>query len=206
MKKWLISLSCLAVIGTLAGCGNNAVGPEAGPHTQNAGYQQPNQLAGGYRTNMQHYNNYTQRNDVYNYRNGFTAQGFNQQLAQQIAQAADSVPGVENATAIVYGNDCVIGVQPRVNAADMRQRQVVERQVQAAARSVAPNCNIRVTSDGSMWTRIQNLDTSLQNGLNGTANALTTGPRTVTGNLANAANDFALLMRDLGRTVTAPFR
>ncbi|MFY0545228.1 YhcN/YlaJ family sporulation lipoprotein [Brevibacillus sp. H7] len=204
MKKWLYSFSCLAIIGALTGCGNNAVGPRAGLHTQNAGYQQPNQNPSSYRANMHHYNNYTQRYDVYNYRNGFTAQGFNQQLAERIARAADSVPGVDHATAIVYGNDCVVGANTRMNT--LQQRQVIERQIHSAVRSVAPNCNIRVTTDGSMFTRIQKMDMSIRNGLNGTNNAITSGPTTVPENLANVATDFAALVRDMGRTITAPFR
>jgi hypothetical protein len=204
MKKWLYSFSCLALVGALTGCGNYSMGPKAGPHTQNAGYQQPNQIPSSYQANMHHYNNYTQRYDVYNYRNGFTAQGFNQQLADRIAQAADSVPGVDRAEAVVYGNDCIVGVQTRMT--NLQQRQVVERQVHTAVRSVAPNCKIRVTTDGGMITRIRNMNTSIRNGLTNTTNSVTSGPTTVTGNLKNAANDFAALVRDLGRTVTAPFR
>jgi YhcN/YlaJ family sporulation lipoprotein len=187
MKKLLFSVASLALVSALSACNPNAaVGPERGPHTQNT--VQPSAY------------------NAYNYRNGFTAQGFNQQLAERIARAADSVPGVDRATAVVSGNDAVVGVDTRLNAGDLQRRQVVERQVHAAVRAVAPNLNIRVTSDAAMLVRIRNLSDAIRGGMANTMNAVTTGPNTVAGNLTNAANDFAALLRDLGRTVTAPFR
>jgi hypothetical protein len=201
MKKLLFSVACLTVVSALSACNPNAsLGPERGPHTQNT--VQPST----YDARMHHYNNYTQRYDVYNFRNGFNAQGFNQQLAERIARAADSVPGVDRATAVVYGNDAVVGVQTRINGTDLQRRQVVEQKVHAAVRAVAPNLNIRVTSDGAMLTRIRNVDDAVRNGMNNTMNAVTSGPTNVAGNLTNAANDFTALLRDLGRTITAPFR
>jgi hypothetical protein len=140
------------------------------------------------------------------YTDHYGTSGFNRQLADRIARAADSVPGVVQATALVRGNDVVVGVQTRMNAANRTQRQVVERQVHSAVRAIAPNYNIRVTSDSAMLTRIRNLDATLRGDTRGAANGITTGPTTVAGNIANAGRDFTALLRDVGRAVTAPFR
>lgn len=194
-KKWSYTVAGLVVFASLSGCANYGMGPKAGPHTQNAPYQTPST----YRTNMHHYN-------AYNYQTGFTAQGFNHDMAERLGRAADDVPGVEGATVAVHNTDAVIGIHTRTNVANTQQRQVIEQQVHAAARSVAPNLNIRVTSDPSMFSRIQTISTSVRGGMTNAKNAVTSGPNTVAGNLSNAASDFTVLIRDLGRTVTAPFR
>jgi YhcN/YlaJ family sporulation lipoprotein len=201
MKMLLFPVACLTVMSALSACyPNAAVGPERGPHTQNT--VQPS----AYDNRMHHYNHYTQRYDAYNNRDGFTAQGFNQELAERIARAADSVPGVDRATAVVYGNDAVVGVQTRISGTDPQRRQVVEQKVHTAVRAVAPHLNIRVTTDGAMLTRIRSMNDAARNGMTNTKNAVTSGPTNVAGNLSNAANDFSALLRDLGRTITAPFR
>jgi Sporulation lipoprotein YhcN/YlaJ (Spore_YhcN_YlaJ) len=194
MNKWMCAVAGLAVVASLSGCANYGAAPPTKPRTQGAPFTAQAPVPN------------TQRYDVNNYRNGFTAQGFNHQLAERIAKAADSVPGVEAATAAIYGNDAAIGIRTRANVSNVQQRTVIERQVHAAVRREAPNLNIRVTSDSGMFTRIRTINNTVRDGLRGTANALTTEPNTVPGNLTNAANDFGMLIRDLGRTVTAPFR
>lgn len=148
---------------------------------------------------------------------------FNYQLAQRAAKAADTVPGVTAATAVVSGNDALIGVDCRVASTDTRQRHVIEQQVYSSVKSVVPNHRIRVTSDSTLVSRIRSLDhgirtyyghttgTSGTTGTTGTTGTMgrspfMTGPTTVTQNVRNMGTDFASLVRDMGRTVTAPFR
>lgn len=207
MNKWAYSLVGVMVLATVSGCANAGTDQNKGTQTNNLAYQRPANLQNNAQPNNGTANNLGANNyGAYNYQNGFTAQGFNRDVADRLAQAADNVPGVEGATAAVYGNDCIIGVRTRFGAQDMQQRQAIERQVHSAARAAAPNLNIRVTSDDNMYSRVQNISNTVTNGLANTTNAVTSGPNTVTGNLANAANDFTVLLRDVGRTITAPFR
>ncbi|WP_205683847.1 YhcN/YlaJ family sporulation lipoprotein [Brevibacillus migulae] len=255
MKKLVYPLSLLMIVAAMTACGNNNAADNngamnRGAQTQSAndqahrlnGYQAPTYTRGNYSNTgtlgTRYGNNAGYGTTANNYAG---TQGYNRVLADRLATAADQVPGVESATAIVYGNDAVIGVNTRfATLNDTRQRSVVEQQVLSQTRSIAPRMNIRVTSDPSMMTRIRNLDTTFRGnagttygtttgngyGYNGTGTGyrpgtgitggngtltdtnrtFTGGPATVPGNLSNAANDFGALVRDLGRTVTAPFR
>ncbi|WP_126425924.1 YhcN/YlaJ family sporulation lipoprotein [Brevibacillus marinus] len=218
MKKWLYPLSCLALVSTLAACGTSN-GTNNGT-ANNPGTQSINQTRPGYNTfgnNPFGYNTYRDGWDRVNPRDGVYERGtawndggtygarygtvtFDRQKAEQLARVADDVRGVDGAVALVRGNDAVIGIYSRLTANNPRQRQALERRVHAAVRAVDPTLNIRVTSDRNLLNRIRSMEQNQRNG-NGT-----TGPTTVGGNLANAGDDFAALLRDLGRTVTAPFR
>jgi hypothetical protein len=210
MKKWLYPLSCLTIALAVSACAsNNAAGPKAGPRTNavDNAYRAPSTYHYGVPGSVA----YGPGNNAYGpgnmgYTDNFRNAGFDRRLADRIARAADSVPGVERAAALVRGNDVVVGVQTRMKADNRTQRRVVERQVYSAVRAIAPAHHIRVTSDGAMVTRIRNLDTTLRGGARGATDGMMGGPRTVTGNLGNVGNDFTGLLRDLGRTVTAPFR
>ncbi|MBO8162213.1 MAG: YhcN/YlaJ family sporulation lipoprotein [Brevibacillus sp.] len=218
MKKWLYPLSCLVLVSTLTACAtNNAAGPNAdrqnptvnqvrpygydmrydrsyGPTAAPGVYDRTLQGGAMYNRDMigDRYvdNRYMARRDY----------AFNRQKADRLARAANNVTGVDGATAIVRGNDAVIGINSSMTANNPRQRQALERRVHAVAKSMYPMMNIRVTTDKNMLSRIRNMDQTLRN------NSVTTAPTTVGGNLDNAGEDFAALLRDLGRTVTAPFR
>lgn len=239
MKKLVYPLSLVMIAAAITACGNNTAGPEDGAQTQGVRYQantrNPANTQGNYSNTgtlgAGIANNGTRNNRMRTY-NGTRVNGYNRALADRLAVAADRVPGVQRATAIVYGNDVVIGVDTRFGTMnDTNQRRVVEQQVHAAARAIAPHYTIRVTSERNMLTRIRNLDNTFRgnimtdnrpgiggagadnNGgfgggiMRGNGNApFMGGPNTVAGNLGNAGNDFASLVRDLGRTVTAPFR
>jgi hypothetical protein len=227
MKKLFYPLTLVALVASLTACGwSNAVGPHRGPHTQNTAYQ-----AGRAPANFNAMNLGTPGPRMTdNTRYGTTGYGtygtthYNHQLADRIAKAADAVPGVEGATAIVYGNDAVVGINIR-HTANPPHRRAVEKKVYAAAHSVAPTHQVRVTSDSRMLTRIQNINHAFRSHYGHTSGygttgygttgygttgygttPFTSGPTTVAGNLTNAASDFGALVRDLGRTVTAPFR
>ncbi len=215
MKRWIYPLSCLIIASTVTACGN-VYGPRSGLHTQNTvdqGYRTQTYQArtnttapGAYTTTPGAYTGY--RYTGWNTTPAQTGHQINQagafdhSLADRVASAADNVPGVQGATAIVRGNDIVVGINTRTSGMTASQHNVIERQVHSAVRAIAPNHNIRVSSDATMVTRIRSLSQNIRGfGLN-----MTSGPTTVGANLTNAANDFTLLLRDLGRTVTAPFR
>lgn len=221
MKKWLYPLSCLALVSMLAACGtNNGTNTGAGnttdPQTQsrpgyntlssnNFGYNTYNDgmdrryPAGSFYNSYRNgTNGYLNNNGVYGATSGTAA--FDQQRAEQLARIADQVRGVDGATVLVRGNDAVIGITSRLTADNPKQRQALERRVLAAVRNHDPSLRVHVTADRDMYNRIRNMEQSQRNG-NGT-----TGSTTVGGNLANAGDDFAALLRDLGRTVSAPFR
>ncbi|MFM1655596.1 YhcN/YlaJ family sporulation lipoprotein [Brevibacillus sp. B_LB10_24] len=225
MKKLIVSLACLALVTLFSACGTHrAVGPNPGTKTQTypgtythvpGTYKQSAVNRGDYIPFEYHRSNNATGIPYHN--TGFMADGnpgtpytsqsatghrfsFNQNLADRMVTAAQNVPGVTKATALVRGSDAIIGIRTRMAAADVRQRNVIERQVHNAARAIAPSHNIRVTSDLGMITRIDGLNHNLRN------YGITSGPTAVTSNLTGAATDFGSMLRDLGRTVTAPFR
>jgi hypothetical protein len=134
---------------------------------------------------------------------------FNHQLADRAAKAADAVPGVSGSVAVVSGNDALVGINERVAATQTRQRHVIEQQVYSAVKAVLPNHHVRITSDAAMISRIRALDHGIRNQYGypaGGTHPFTSGPTSVTQNVRNLGSDFANLVRDMGRTVTAPFR
>ncbi|WP_139490004.1 YhcN/YlaJ family sporulation lipoprotein [Brevibacillus dissolubilis] len=89
----------------------------------------------------------------------FPRRGYNHQVAALMAQVADSIPGVEGATALVKGGDAVVGVNTRMAPGDTEQRRVVERQVYEAIRAQTPGYRLHITSDNNIINRIRQLDT-----------------------------------------------
>ncbi|MGC5325559.1 YhcN/YlaJ family sporulation lipoprotein [Brevibacillus sp. SYSU BS000544] len=213
MKRWVYSISCLLLSLSLVACGTNNAArtqnqagpapaksnttgirsfgyatsqkPATHPGVAQPGVTPPSVAQPGHITQNTH-----------------TATTFDHHLAKKVAQAADNVPGVDGATSVVRGNEVVVGINTRVSNTTATQQTVIERQVHSAVRAIAPNHHIRVTSDATMVTRIR----TLASNITGYGKEMTTGPNTVGANLANAGNDFMALVRDLGRTATAPFR
>lgn len=216
-KKLIYPVSCLVIALSLTACGTYKAAP---PNTQGArttqvqNQAQPSRIVGWATTQGQTgqpaapltrgmYGPGTTGTTSY----GAGTQGahqmaFDQRLADRVVHAADQVPGVQSATAIVRGNDIVVGINTRATNQTATQQRVIENQVHAAVRSIAPGHNIRITSDAPMVTRIRTLAQSIR----GYGQEMTNGPTTVGANLTNAGRDFGMLLRDLGRTVTAPFR
>lgn len=220
MQKWLYPVTCMLISISLAACGtNNETGPTNKQHTQNVANQGSNQLGAngdqaapaplnktglrnfGYARSGQKTQAHTGNKGPHNTRTN-QAGVFDQNLSNRIAQAADNVPGVEGATAVVRGNDVIVGINTRVTNTTATQQTVIERQVHSAVRTIAPTHRIRVTSDATMVTRIRSLATNVT----GFGKDMTNGPDTVGANLTRAGQDFMMLVRDLGRTATAPFR
>ncbi|GEN33199.1 MULTISPECIES: YhcN/YlaJ family sporulation lipoprotein [Aneurinibacillus] len=127
------------------------------------------------------------RYNAYGVRPDGTAQQ-NQQVAERIARIASNVNGVTRATVVVHGNDAVIGIEGST-ASNMK---MLERSVYEAVKRAEPGYAVHVTADKTLTQRIRTLSDRM-GGMG--ANALRTTGR-----------DIAVLIRDIGRSVTAPFR
>lgn len=216
-SKWPIALAGVMALSSLAGCASSSAGPQNTPHTQNAAVpnatsdmrnsmaHDPNAYTRGTYAHTQGTNAFSPGTHAYHYRNGFTATGFNQNLAERLTRVADDVPGVDRATVVVHGNDAVIGIRIRDNLAPA-QKSVVEQQVHSAARAVSPAMNIRVTGDPAMFARIRQVNSSIYNEATYRTRDGHHSGTTIAQDTANAVADFGILLKDMGRTVTAPFR
>lgn len=202
-KKWTYSVVGLLLMTALSGCATSGTDQQNGQKTQNAA--RPNTAATQNASPNQMHQN-ANRGNVNQQQGATYGNQFDRTVADRMVKAAADVPGVAASTAVVYGNDAVIGIQTRFGPNQRQQRQVTEQKVQAAARQIAPQMNIRVTSDDTMYGRIQGLSSTVTQGLTQAGQAVTSGPNTAWPNLNNAASDFTVLIRDLGRAVTAPFR
>ncbi|MED4581776.1 YhcN/YlaJ family sporulation lipoprotein [Brevibacillus choshinensis] len=112
------------------------------------------------------------------------------QVAEHIAQVAKKIDGVTKATAVVNRQDAVVGVDVK-QGSDMKQ---TEKKVHAAVKSAEPSLNVHVTSDAKLHGRIQSIHSQ-------------TYSRTQDGHpVKDMGADISSLIRDIGRTVTAPFR
>ncbi|MGG1661760.1 YhcN/YlaJ family sporulation lipoprotein [Brevibacillus sp. NRS-1366] len=198
--NWLIGLAgLLAVATTMSGCANWGTGTSNGPHTQNMTYQKTPAT----RSSIAHdFNAYTKGPNAHNYVNGYTVNGFNQNLAEQLTKAADDVPGVDRATVVVSGADAIVGIRVRTNLGE-QQARVIEQQVHAAARSVAPNIHIRVTSDSAMFDRLRNINSAIYNEATQRTSDVYVNPN-ATNKLTNTSTEFRGLLHDLGNTGKTP--
>ncbi|MGO0062107.1 YhcN/YlaJ family sporulation lipoprotein [Brevibacillus fluminis] len=259
MRKWSLAISCLVLATSLTtACGyNRTAAPQPGTGTRTQGVTHPS-TAGttgtvgttAYRATAPHMYNTTApyangtttvphtygTGAPHHYGAGTHSSTFDQHLATKAAKAADSVPGVSNAVAVVSGNDALVGVNIRVDANHTRQRHAIEQRVYSAVKAGLPNHHVRITSDTALVARIRALDTGIRqhHGYGGThtgagtgtgygtgygtgagtytggtgtgSHSIFTGPTTVSQNVRNMGADFGALVRDMGRTVTAPFR
>ncbi len=107
-------------------------------------------------------------------------------LADQMAIAAKRVPGVTKATVIVHNRDAIVGIDVAAN----QNRRQVEKKVRTAVSSIETGYTVHVTSDKQLHARIRDTHTRLSTG----------HP------IRTLATDVGVLIRDIGRAVTAPFR
>lgn len=113
---------------------------------------------------------------------------YDQKKAEQMARLAANVEGVTRATAVVQGKDAVIGIEG-ATAANMK---MLERSVHQAMKRAEPGYTVHVTADKNLTQRIRTLSTQIGGA----------GTRA----LRTAGQDFSVLVRDIGRTITSPFR
>lgn len=128
------------------------------------------------------------------YNNGTRTNAVNQRVAKRVANVVEDVPGVSRATAIVYGNDIVVGIDGN-NRKDTR---ALERKVHRVVTTAEPGYNVHVTSDNNLHTRIRSAYTTMNNN---NTNTVTPGRP-----VRDLGTDVTNIIRDIGRTVTAPFR
>ena len=94
----------------------------------------------------------------------------------------------------MYGNDIVIGI----DGGNKQDRKTLEQQVLQKVKNRQQGFNVHVTSDNNLHIRIRTLNTDMTNGNN---NDITPGQP-----VRDVGRDISELIRDIGRTVTAPFR
>lgn len=118
-----------------------------------------------------------------------------QRIAQNAAIVAKSVGNVDRATAVVNGNDIVIGIDVKQGANERK----VEENVRQKVKQGYPGYNVHVTADRNIHKRIGTLSRDWLN--NNGNNNMTPGQP-----VRDLGNDIADVIRDIGRTVTAPLR
>ncbi|WP_047153014.1 YhcN/YlaJ family sporulation lipoprotein [Aneurinibacillus tyrosinisolvens] len=190
MKQAVKSLAVASLVvvmaGSIVGC-NRAPGGDGKANTQNyrANQNSTNRVAtpDGVRTRSDGAG--TARYNTIGVR-PHAARNNEQRVADHMARLATGVKGVSRASAVVNGKDVIIGIDG-ANAADAK---VKEREVYQALRKSQPGYNIHVTSDRNLHQRIRTLNTQMAAG----------HP------VRDLTADIGALIRDIGRTVTAPFR
>lgn len=108
--------------------------------------------------------------------------------ADEVSSKIARIHGVQRATVIVNQKDAVVGVdvKPGVHPA------MVESEARRTAEHLLPGHRVHVTSDPNIHARIQNVRSQM---------------RPLDGHpVRNFAEDVATIIRDVGRTASAPFR
>jgi YhcN/YlaJ family sporulation lipoprotein len=113
-------------------------------------------------------------------------------VADRVVNEAMTVNGVTKASAVVRGNDIAIGIDGKSGT----DSKTLENQVYNTVKNKETGYNIYVTSDPTIYTRIRTLYTNMTN-----PNTLTPGHP-----VRDFTRDIGDLIRDIGRTVTAPLR
>ncbi|WCK55755.1 YhcN/YlaJ family sporulation lipoprotein [Aneurinibacillus sp. Ricciae_BoGa-3] len=110
----------------------------------------------------------------------------NSRTARRMSQLAANINGVTRATALVNGRDAVVGIE----GAQPHNRKMLERHVQQTLKRAEPGYAIHVTADPGLNQRIRTLNTQMGAGQP----------------IRNVGQDISLLIRDISRTITTPFR
>ncbi|MED1725826.1 YhcN/YlaJ family sporulation lipoprotein [Brevibacillus parabrevis] len=190
---------CL-IAAALVGCATSKAGPDTGAQTQSSSHSKTPLT----RSSIAHdHNAYTQGINAQNYLKGYTSNGFNQNLAEQLTKAADDVPGVDRATVVVSGNDAVIGVKVRDNLA-RPQAEVIEQQVHSACRAVSPALQLQVSSEPSVFDRVRAINAQIYQEATNRTNDLLHEGGTAGQKVMNTSTEFTRLLHDMGATVKQP--
>ncbi|MBP1932969.1 YhcN/YlaJ family sporulation lipoprotein [Ammoniphilus resinae] len=162
--------------------------------TNNYGYGTSN-YNNGYGTNNYGYgtNNYGFGANTYGWHGNNTMRNntfsTNKLVATRVVNLANDVPGVTRAVAVVQGNDIVVGIEGKGH----KNLKTLEKDVKGKILRHEKGFKVHVTSDKNLTSRINTIHRNL------TTNN--------TGHPIRAmGEDVASLIRDMGRTVTAPFR
>jgi len=109
-------------------------------------------------------------------------------VADQLSSKIARIQGVQRATVIVHQKDAVVGIDAKSGA----NRAMIENEARRVAEHTLPGHRVHVTSDPNIHARIQNVRSQMK--------PLDGHP------VRNFAEDVATIIRDVGRTATAPFR
>ncbi len=111
-----------------------------------------------------------------------------QKVSDEIAKRVSGVKGVSKATVIVQNHDAIVGIDVKAGE-DVKK---VEQQVRREAERAESGYKVHVTSDRKLHTRIQSIRAQMK--------PLDGHP------IRNFTEDVGTLIRDIGRTATAPLR
>jgi len=114
---------------------------------------------------------------------------FDRQTSDVIARHAANVKGVRKATVLVHGREAIIGIDVKGG----ENRVKVENDVRRSIQTFKPGYRVHVTADKNLHARIQTIHAQSLKPLDGHP-------------VRNFAQDVGILIRDIGRTATAPFR
>ena len=138
-----------------------------------------------FRNNPQNYNRRGEMQDRNNHRNNVGYyDGADGQLARRIADRVEKLDQVEDARAIVYGNQVIVGADTNDSNA-----QDVDRKVRQAIRNIAQTRNVTVVTDDDMFDRIRTVDDDLQGGQA----------------IEEVQSDINAILNDLGDAIQRPF-
>jgi len=181
MKKITALLLATLVSGMLVACNNDTARTHG---VRNNIYDNKGPKA-DYGTNINKYPNGTYPFNETNARTrGIT--NMDRNVANRMARIAADINGVTKATCVVQGRDAIVGI----DVAPGKNRSVVEKNVLTAIRTGDPAYRVHVTSNAELNRRIQTLNNQVRAGQ---------PPRTF-------GQEFGALIRDIGRTISAPFR
>ncbi|QAY65931.1 YhcN/YlaJ family sporulation lipoprotein [Paenibacillus protaetiae] len=151
---------------------------------------------------LNEYNNSYGTGRTYSGSNGYNhtgsnygANAYNKDVSQKIAKHVSSIRGVNKATVVVYNKDVIVGIDTKHGTNATKLKQDVKRAVE----HVQPGYKAHVTTDTGLNTRIRSLDSNFT-GTGRDIAPLDGHP------VRNFANDVGVLINDIGRTITAPFR
>lgn len=168
MKKTiaLFTVTCLALMLGVAGCGYNQPGLSPSPYMTPGVSPLPTTPVGqtGYRT-YPYASPLTGQTGMYNY----GSLGLNLQDCQAIAKDIASLPNVRDASCVVSGNTCLVGATPQNNTNNVADINTIKNQaVQACNRRNLNVSQVLVTTDPTLCQRIKTLMTDNFFGINQT--------------------------------------
>jgi len=112
----------------------------------------------------------------------------NRALEEKLARHAKGVKGVSKATVVVHNKDVLVGIDVKHGGNSASVAHQVKRSIERAEKGY----NVHVTTDKKYHSRIMDMHTSMV--------PLDGHP------VRDFSHDVGVLIRDIGRTVTAPFR
>lgn len=191
MNKWFKKITVLSLAtlmgGMLAACNTNNAAPN---NVTTQGVRDGNMFDnyGSKRIPNRNVNKYPNGTYPFNETNarshGIT--NMDRNVANRMARIAADINGVTKATAVVQGKDAIVGI----DVAQGKNRSTVENNVLTAIRTGDPAYRVHITSNADLNHRIRVLNEQVRSGQP----------------VRTMGQEFGNLVRDIGRTITAPFR